>query len=100
MAIAQEIKRDLGWDYGGFWRRYDAYLLSDEWRMRRRQIFERDSYRCKKCGEAPAAQVHHETYARVGNELDEDLISVCIPCHRKLHPNRKFAAFGDLNPND
>jgi hypothetical protein len=93
-TVAQAIKHKFGWDAAGFWRRYHAYLLSPEWRALRRRIMERDRYRCRECSQQEAEQVHHLTYDRAGHELDDDLISVCIPCHARLHPNRSFTSTG------
>ena len=89
-AVA-EIKRAFGWDAYGFWERYDKYLLSDEWQARRRRILDRDNHRCQQsgCGQQ-ADHVHHLTYERVGEEWDSDLTSICLPCHRRLHPDRTF----------
>ncbi|MGH2369964.1 MAG: hypothetical protein ACRDI2_17430 [Chloroflexota bacterium] len=32
-----------------------------------------------------AAEVHHLTYERLGDELPEDLAALCAPCHRGAH---------------
>lgn len=62
---------------------YEDYLRSAAWRSRRQRILRRDHFRCR-CG-LPAVQVHHLSYSRVGNELDDDLISVCATCHEQIH---------------
>jgi hypothetical protein len=62
---------------------YLAYLNSAKWKRMRIRILERDRWLCG-CG-ARAEQVHHLSYKRFGNEDDEDLVSVCGPCHRKVH---------------
>lgn len=64
---------------------YDQYIHSHTWRSLREAILKRDSYTCQKCKKAKAIQVHHLTYIRLGNEDFKDLISVCIPCHEKIH---------------
>lgn len=90
-AAAAEIKRNFGLDAFGFWERYDRYLLSDEWQVRRRRILVRDHHMCQQPGcTREADHVHHLTYERVGEEWDTDLTSVCFPCHRQLHPDRAF----------
>jgi 5-methylcytosine-specific restriction endonuclease McrA len=33
-------------------------------------------------------QVHHITYARLGNELPSDLLVVCFDCHRRKDGER------------
>ena len=40
---------------------------------------------CEGCGEAPAVEVHHLTYQRVGRELLFDLVGVCRACHDAAH---------------
>ncbi len=46
---------------------------------------ERSGGVCEACGDAPAAQVHHLTYERIGRELLFDLAAVCLECHKKAH---------------
>jgi phage terminase large subunit GpA-like protein len=66
---------------------YETYINSEAWRLRREAVFRRAQYQCQRCGEefwgGHSLQVHHLTYDRLGHELDEDLLVVCIPCHEK-----------------
>lgn len=62
---------------------YDAYLRSPGWRERRGKVLAAAEGRCA-CG-APAEQVHHRTYTRLGRESLSDLHAVCGPCHAKIH---------------
>lgn len=64
---------------------YCSYIESDAWRERARHIRERDVYRCQVCGstEGPL-EVHHLTYDSLGQEYDDDLITVCHSCHEKI----------------
>jgi 5-methylcytosine-specific restriction endonuclease McrA len=64
---------------------YAEYLQSPEWQARRRSAFERAGFECTLCPENRALEVHHKTYARIGNERDEDLVVLCYWCHRKHH---------------
>jgi hypothetical protein len=64
-------------------KRYLPYLSSDKWADLRIKILTRDNFKCE-CGQQ-ATQVHHLTYARLEDERDEDLVSVCRPCHLKKH---------------
>jgi hypothetical protein len=64
---------------------YDTYLLSPKWQRLRDKVLSRDAFQCQGCRERRATQVHHLTYARVGNELLFDLISVCDQCHGACH---------------
>lgn len=63
-------------------RKYKTYIRSSAWKTRRSATFCRDNWTCRLCGE-PATEVHHLTYARLGRERPEDLISVCEDCHRE-----------------
>jgi len=64
---------------------YQAYLNSNEWQETRRRIFERDNFRCVKCGESKNLQVHHITYENLGEEKDADLVTLCDKCHKSTH---------------
>jgi len=66
-------------------KKYEAYLKSDKWRKKRLTRLWSDGRICQKCKTRKATQVHHKTYARIYNELQSDLMSVCKPCHRKIH---------------
>lgn len=63
--------------------KYKLYLESDEWKHRRILVLERDNYLCQSCHE-PANEVHHLTYAHVGNELLSELTSLCKSCHKAI----------------
>jgi 5-methylcytosine-specific restriction endonuclease McrA len=87
-----ESRRPPGLGYGsvadGFYR---EYLASDRWRERRAEALKTAGYRCSRCGKYASAsagaglQVHHLTYAHLGQELPEDLQVVCTACHRAVH---------------
>lgn len=64
---------------------YEAYLESETWRKRRLVILERASKICECCEYYPANEIHHKTYARIGQELDTDLMAVCKFCHDQIH---------------
>jgi len=70
-------------------RAYDAYLASPQWRELRRKVLARCHGVCEGCGERPAVQIHHLTYARTGYEMLFDLAAVCLECHEKIHPHLK-----------
>lgn len=60
---------------------YYRYLASPEWGAKRAAVLSRDGYTCQMCFRSRATQVHHLNYERVGDELLEDLVSVCRPEH-------------------
>jgi 5-methylcytosine-specific restriction endonuclease McrA len=68
-----------------FWAKYDAYMESSEWRVKRSKVLERSGGMCEGCGDRFADHVHHLTYERLGDEMLFDLVAVCKPCHEKIH---------------
>lgn len=68
---------------------YAEYLRSPEWQSKRAKVLQRDNYCCQGCGgERLATEVHHLTYAHVGNELLFELVSLCGQCHERVHNER------------
>lgn len=65
--------------------KYLNHLRSDYWKVIRQKAFERDNKVCQHCHDTEATQVHHLSYENLGHELLEDLMSVCEPCHKKIH---------------
>jgi len=61
---------------------YLYYISSSAWRIRRQRAIERAGKRCQVCGESRWLQVHHVTYAHLGNEPDADLTVMCWYCHQ------------------
>lgn len=72
-----------------WWRQYETYLNSEKWKDKRRRVLDRDGHLCQACLKRPATQAHHKSYEFVGQEPLFDLISVCKPCHDKLHELRR-----------
>lgn len=66
---------------------YEDYLASGEWRARREACMTRDDHTCRSCG-APATEVHHLHYRRIGHEHLEDLVALCRPCHKRADHTR------------
>ena len=73
-----DLEKDEKW-----WSLYDQYLSSPEWAAKRKIIMERDHHTCR-CG-GSAAQVHHLIYDNVGEEESEDLVAICLKCHKTEH---------------
>ena len=63
----------------------DAMRYGKDWPQRRKQRLEIDGYRCVVCkrgADEIRLEVHHLTYARLGNEdVQHDLMTVCAECH-------------------
>ncbi len=69
------------------WREvYHRYLASADWQSVRQRVLKRAQGTCEGCLQAPATQVHHQTYEHVGDELLFELVAICRPCHERLHP--------------
>lgn len=80
---------------------YDAYLSNDEWKQKRQKVLRRAGGKCEGCADAAASEVHHTTYAHVGDEFLFELVALCEPCHRRFHSRQSaspdedvFADFG------
>ena len=53
------------------------------------QVLERDGWRCQNCGRCRELEVHHiQSRSRLGNDREENLITLCAGCHRRLHGGR------------
>ena len=77
------------------------FYESGKWKRKRAKILKRDEYICQECKRygrhdsdglpVRAAIVHHikeyEQYPELGLE-DNNLISLCVGCHNKKHPDR------------
>lgn len=67
-----------------FWKEYNDYLNSSEWRTKRQKVLERDGYKCQACLENNATEVHHLSYMMIYQEPLFDLISICNDCHDQI----------------
>lgn len=68
---------------------YAEYLTTQTWKYRALRAKERAGWHCELCrGDGPL-EVHHWTYARVGQERDEDLIVLCEDCHAYEHRDER-----------
>ena len=52
----------------------------------RKEILERDNWRCQVCGRLTNLDVHHmRRRSALGEDLETNLITVCRECHQILH---------------
>jgi ATP-dependent DNA helicase RecQ len=52
----------------------------------RRSVLKRDGWRCQSCGSCAGLEVHHiMPRSRLGHDAEENLITLCWECHRKIH---------------
>lgn len=97
---SKEVKRHTAFD--DFLKEHQEYLESDEWKIRRKKVLQRDNFLCQSCLESPAVEVHHKSYRFWKKEPLFDLVSVCKKCHveitnqtREIFDLEKFKRNGD-----
>ena len=62
-----------------------------------RQVLERDRWRCQRCGSQWNLQVHHlELRSQSGDDVEENLITLCNSCHRRAHDRFRFLRCQEL----
>ena len=70
-------------------RRPGLRLSADSYRKLRAEVLERDGWRCQYCGSLDRLEVHHLRWrGRLGDDTDENLITLCANCHGDIHRNR------------
>lgn len=71
---------------------YKAYLYTEHWRRKRRHIAKQRNYTCERCKERieKGFQIHHKTYAHIGDERDKELMFLCERCHEKIEKRKRF----------
>jgi len=56
----------------------------------RQQVLRRDGWRCQSCGAMSNLEVHHKEFrSHSGHDSDENLITLCTPCHAYVHRRRR-----------
>jgi 5-methylcytosine-specific restriction endonuclease McrA len=64
-------------------------LSLPELQHQRERVRRRDGYRCTQCGGLGPLQVHHKKRrSDGGGDEMENLVSLCLPCHKAAHPER------------
>jgi len=81
-------------------KRYREYLKTEHWATMRRLSLQRANYACQVCSGLTLLQVHHRTYARVGEELLSDLVVLCEDCHATHHSRKKEAPGRGISERD
>lgn len=80
--------------------RNHARLHQGRWERTRRQAFERDGWRCVKCGKAGKLEAHHEPPLEAGADPYDlaGLKTLCRNCHIREHhpPNPEREEWRDL----
>ncbi len=65
--------------------KYWDYLKTDHWKNTRDEAVKAVGGRCQLCSSMESLNVHHNSYERLGCELQSDLLVLCRPCHSKHH---------------
>jgi N6-L-threonylcarbamoyladenine synthase len=61
-------------------------LTIKEYNLLRKQVLERDRWRCQDCGSAADLHVHHlAKRSKLGGDAPHNLITLCSTCHRRRH---------------
>ncbi len=70
---------------------YKEYLRIPHWKRKREEKLRAAGYRCQVCNRGGRTlEVHHRTYDRRGEELEQDLTVLCRSCHTNFHKNRSL----------
>lgn len=80
------------------------FYKTKQWRKKRLEILKRDNNECQICKEkglqTQATTVHHIVHLRDNKALalvDDNLKSVCGPCHNELHPEKLLKNKTDIH---
>lgn len=65
---------------------YYEYIASEEWRSKADATKARDGH-CLLCGSTHHLDAHHLTYAHLGDERPDELVTLCRRCHELVHEN-------------
>ena len=86
VRICRKTKHNAGDLMGLRQKRPRIKLSPNEYLSMRNQVLERDGWRCQQCGSAKNLQVHHlKARSQLGGDLMQNLITLCVSCHGKLH---------------
>jgi hypothetical protein len=80
--LRHQAKENADW-----WRFYNEYLLTEKWKGKCELVRVRCGGICEGCRVRQMVQIHHLTYEHVGDEFLWELVGVCIPCHKRIHPH-------------
>jgi len=52
----------------------------------RQRVLRRDGWRCQLCGTMSNLEVHHKQFrSHSGHDSEDNLITLCSPCHSSVH---------------
>ena len=68
---------------------YKKYMKTKAWAKLRNAFLDKHGNRCEICTSTAKNQAHHNSYRRLGNEKEVDLVSICWDCHHEFHKKVK-----------
>lgn len=67
-----------------------------DWRSAKQATLRRDDYRCQQCGSEDNLEVHHwEPYFLSFDNNEDNLVTLCRPCHQEKHQEYRREGFYD-----
>jgi len=58
-------------------------LLLDDYRALVQRVYERDRWKCTKCGRVTSLTPHHKKKrSQGGGDTMENIVTLCVDCHR------------------
>jgi 5-methylcytosine-specific restriction endonuclease McrA len=63
-------------------------LRGRKWMRKRSAVLREAGYVCQRCGDRVAEEIHHVD-GDPGNNRFENLLAVCVRCHRKLEAEKR-----------
>jgi 5-methylcytosine-specific restriction endonuclease McrA len=61
-------------------------LVLEMYESLRQQVLRRDAWRCQRCGAMSKLEVHHKQLrSQSGDDSEQNLITLCHPCHANEH---------------
>lgn len=76
--------------------KYKLQLLTEEWKIKRLSILQRDKFKCRKCGSKNKLHVHHKIYEKglmAWEAENKNLITLCFLCHEAEHAKKPISSF-------
>jgi 5-methylcytosine-specific restriction endonuclease McrA len=71
-------------------------LDADSYRDLCRRVLNRDAWRCQFCGRMHQLEVHHrQPRSRSGDDVEENLITLCAECHARTHRKKPDMMYKD-----
>ena len=64
-------------------------LNEESYQNLRKEILRRDCWRCQLCGSMTNLEVHHQEFRSLsGQDVEQNLITLCSACHSRVHEVR------------